>query len=117
MRISTRARTVTQPALDFPIRRKLLIGTMLTAMLTLTGRAIYLQVLNKEFLQDKADLQHIGIVDVQAYRGQIKDRNGEPLAISTPVQSIWMNMRQLKDADDEKLGQMAKILDISQDKM
>lgn len=117
MRISTRARTVTQPALDFPIRRKLLIGTMLTAMLTLTGRAIYLQVLNKEFLQDKADLQHIGIVDVPAYRGQIKDRNGEPLAISTPVQSIWMNMRQLKDSERVKLGQMAKILDISQDKM
>jgi len=117
MRISTRARTVTQPALDFPIRRKLLIGTMLTAMLTLTGRAVYLQVLNKEFLQDKADLQHIGIVDVPAYRGQIKDRNGEPLAISTPVQSIWMNMRQIKDGDGDKLGQMAKILDISQDKM
>lgn len=117
MRISTRARTVTQPALDFPIRRKLLIGTMLTAMLTLAGRAIYLQVLNKEFLQDKADLQHIGIVDVPAYRGQIKDRNGEPLAISTPVQSIWMNMRQLKDSERVKLGQMAKILDISQDKM
>ncbi|AEF98714.1 peptidoglycan D,D-transpeptidase FtsI family protein [Methylomonas methanica] len=113
MRISTGTVTTRQPTLDFPIRRKLLLGTMLTAMLTLTGRAMYLQVFDKEFLQDKGDLQHIGIVDVPAYRGQIKDRNGEPLAISTPVQSIWMNMRQLKDGDQDKLKQMAKILGIA----
>ncbi|MCQ8104159.1 penicillin-binding protein 2 [Methylomonas sp. SURF-2] len=110
MRISTGTRTVKQHASDFPIRRKLLLGTMLTAMLTLTGRAMHLQVFDKEFLQDKGDLQHIGIVDVPAYRGQIKDRNGEPLAISTPVQSIWMNMRQLKDSEKDKLAQMAQIL-------
>ena len=89
------------------------MGIMLSAMMALAGRAVYLQVLNKEFLQDKGDLQHISIVDVPAYRGQIKDRNGEPLAISTPVQSVWMNMRQLKDSEKEKLGQMAKILSIS----
>ena len=99
--------------MDFPIRRKLLLGVILTAMMTLTGRAVYLQVLDKEFLQDKGDLQHVGIVDVPAYRGQIKDRNGEPLAISTPVQSIWMNMRQIKDGDRGKVEQMAKILGIA----
>ncbi|MCK9607732.1 MAG: penicillin-binding protein 2 [Methylomonas sp.] len=113
MRISTGTVTARLPTLDFPIRRKLLLGTMLTAMLTLTGRAMYLQVFDKEFLQDKGDLQHIGIVAVPAYRGQIKDRNGEPLAISTPVQSIWMNMRQLKDSELDKVGQMAKILGIA----
>ncbi len=117
MRLFKGARIATQPALGFPVRRKLLMGAMMTAMITLTGRAIYLQVLNKDFLQDKGDLQHIGIVDVPAYRGQIKDRNGEPLAISTPVQSIWMNMRQLKDGEREKLGQMAKILDIPEKDM
>ncbi|QPK62511.1 penicillin-binding protein 2 [Methylomonas sp. LL1] len=113
MRISTGARSATSSAMDFPIRRKLLLGVILTAMMTLTGRAVYLQVLDKEFLQDKGDLQHVGIVDVPAYRGQIKDRNGEPLAISTPVQSIWMNMRQIKDGDRGKVEQMAKILGIA----
>ena len=103
--------------LHFPIRRNLLLGTMLTAMLALAGRAVYLQVFDKEFLQDKGDLQHIGIVAVPAYRGQIKDKNGEPLAISTPVQSIWMNMRQIGDSEREKLGQMAKILGISDKNM
>ncbi|WAR45225.1 peptidoglycan D,D-transpeptidase FtsI family protein [Methylomonas rapida] len=113
MRISTGVKRSTQTALDFPIRRKLLMGTMLAGMMALTMRALYLQVLDKEFLQDKGDLQHVGIVDVPAYRGQIKDRNGEPLAISTPVQSIWLNTRQLKDDEREKLAQMAKILGMS----
>ncbi len=100
-------------AQDYSIRRKLLLCTLLASMLALSGRAAYLQVLNKEFLQDKGDLQHIGIVDVPAYRGQIKDRNGNPLAISTPVQSIWINMRQIKETDQEKVKQMGKILNIA----
>lgn len=110
MRISTGVRTTIQPSLDFPVRRYLLLGIMSTAMLVLSGRAVYLQVLDRVFLKDKGNLQHVSVVDVSAYRGQIKDRNGEPLAISTPVQSIWMNMRQIKDSDREKLGEMAKIL-------
>ena len=110
MRISTRASTTTLQSPDFSVRRYLLLGIMSTAMLVLMGRAVYLQVLDRVFLKGKANLQHLSIVDVPAYRGQIKDRNGEPLAISTPVQSIWMNMRQIKDSDREKLQEMAKIL-------
>jgi cell division protein FtsI (penicillin-binding protein 3) len=114
MRIFSGARAgFLKPANGFSLRRQLLLGSMLTAMFVLSCRAVYLQVLNREFLQDKGDLQHIGIVDVPAYRGQIKDRNGNPLAISTPVQSIWMNMRQIKEADREKVAQMGKILSIS----
>lgn len=114
MRIFSGARAgFLKPANGFSLRRLLLLGSMLTAMFVLSCRAVYLQVLDREFLQDKGDLQHIGIVDVPAYRGQIKDRNGNPLAISTPVQSIWMNMRQIKEADREKVAQMGKILSIS----
>lgn len=111
MRISSRFNSGgTKYASDFATRRKLLLGTMMLAMSILVGRAVYLQIFNKDFLQDKGDMQHVGVVPVPAYRGQIKDRNGEPLAISTPVQSIWVNPRQLKDSDSEKIGQMAKIL-------
>lgn len=113
MSISTWARTASKPTSNYSVRRKILLGAILTSMLALTSRAVYLQVLDKEFLQDKGDLQHVGIVDVPAYRGQIKDRNGEPLAISTPVQSIWMNLRQLKDSEQDKLKQMASILGMS----
>lgn len=99
---------------DFALRRKLLMGSMLTAMVALAGRAVYLQILDKEFLQDKGDMQHIAVVDVPAYRGQIKDRNGEPLAISTPVQSIWVNTRQIKPEEQDKLAQMARILGMTE---
>jgi len=110
MRISIGARSAPQSHGDFVGRRKFLLSTMLLAMLILVGRAIYLQILNKDFLQDKGDLQHVGVVAVSAYRGQIQDRNAEPLAISTPVQSIWVNPRQLKAEEDPKIGEMAKIL-------
>ncbi|AMK77249.1 MULTISPECIES: peptidoglycan D,D-transpeptidase FtsI family protein [Methylomonas] len=110
MRIATGAGTIPHHNTDFVIRRRLLLSVMLLAMLALVGRAVYLQILDKEFLQDKGDMQHVGVVSVSAYRGQIKDRNGEPLAISTPVQSIWVNPRQLRDAEQDKLTPMAKIL-------
>lgn len=84
----------------------------MVAMLALASRAVYLQILDKEFLQDKGDLQHIAVVSEPAYRGQIKDRSGEPLAISTPVQSIWLNTRQIKEDEREKLTQMGRILSI-----
>ncbi|MDD4915570.1 MAG: penicillin-binding transpeptidase domain-containing protein [Methylococcales bacterium] len=112
MRIFSGSNTNLYHTADFSGRRKLLLSAMLLAMLILVGRAIYLQIMNRDFLQDKGDLQHVGVVSVSAYRGQIQDRSGEPLAISTPVQSIWINTRQLKDADREKLGQMAQILSI-----
>ncbi|MGZ4958279.1 MAG: peptidoglycan D,D-transpeptidase FtsI family protein [Methylomonas sp.] len=112
MRISTGVRAASHAAGDFVLRRKLLLSTMLLAMVVLVGRAVYLQILDKDFLQDKGDLQHVGVVSVSAYRGQIQDRNGEPLAISTPVQSIWVNPRQIKESEQEKIGQMGKILSI-----
>ncbi|WNB75651.1 peptidoglycan D,D-transpeptidase FtsI family protein [Methylomonas koyamae] len=110
MRIFTGSAPAPRLNTDFPIRRKLLLSTMMLAMAALVGRAVYLQILDKDFLQDKGDMQHVGVVSVSAYRGQIKDRNGEPLAISTPVQSIWVNPRQLKDSEQDKLTPMARIL-------
>jgi len=86
------------------------MGAIACAMVVLAGRALYLQVLNRTFLQDKGDMQHLGIIEVPAYRGQIKDRSGEPLAISAPVQSIWVNLRQLKAEERDKQLQMAKYL-------
>ena len=70
MRISSAARAAPHHAVDFAGRRKLLLAFMLLAMLALIGRAVYLQILNKAFLQVKADMQHVGVVPVSAYRGQ-----------------------------------------------
>lgn len=61
----------------------------------LTWRALDLQVMNREFLQDQGDARHLRALTIPAHRGMITDRNGEPLAISTPVDSVWVNPREM----------------------
>ncbi len=87
---------------DFSGRRKFLIGFMMSCMVLLVGRAVYLQVLDKEFLKDQGEMRQVDDVPVSAYRGMIKDRNGAPLAISTPVESIWVNPKELKDVTPQE---------------
>jgi cell division protein FtsI (penicillin-binding protein 3) len=55
----------------------------------LLGRAIYLQGLHRNFLQQKGDQRYSRTINIFAHRGMITDRNNEPLAISTPVESVW----------------------------
>ncbi len=80
------------------------------------GRAVDLQVLNKQFLKDQGDMRHVSDVKVEAYRGMIKDRNGAPLAISTPVESIWMNPRQIQPGKENEIRQMEKLLNLPKGK-
>ena len=55
----------------------------------LAGRAVYLQAVRTDFLQEKGDARYARVLDIPATRGRIVDRNGEALAVSTPVKSIW----------------------------
>jgi cell division protein FtsI (penicillin-binding protein 3) len=95
---------------------------MMACMLVLLSRAVYLQVLDKKFLQEQGDMRHVGDVTVSAYRGLIKDRNGAPLAISAPVESIGVNPKELKvvspqessSAETELVKRLGKRLDKSQ---
>lgn len=84
---------------------------MAVAVGGLLWRAVDLQLLHKEFLQGQGDARHLRVVSIPAHRGMITDRNGEPLAISTPVDSVWANPRDLLEARDE-WKQLAKALDI-----
>jgi cell division protein FtsI (penicillin-binding protein 3) len=61
----------------------------------LLGRAVFLQVLDKQFLLTQGAERHLRVVEMPAHRGMILDRNGQPLAVSTPVDSIWMNPQEL----------------------
>jgi cell division protein FtsI (penicillin-binding protein 3) len=67
---------------------------------SLIARAVHLQVFNKEFLNQQADSRHLRTEKIIAHRGAITDRNGEPLAISTPVDSVWANPKELAAAVD-----------------
>jgi len=79
--------------------------------LGLVGRAVYLQVVDQGFLVGQGDERHLRVVEMPAHRGMILDRNGEPLAVSTPVDSVWMNPQELSQAPG-KLPELAKVLGI-----
>ena len=78
---------------------------------SLVARAVYLQVLDKDFLNKQADTRHLRTEAISAHRGTITDRYGEPLAISTPVDSIWVNPKQFAPAIDSA-PQLARKLGI-----
>lgn len=90
---------------------------MMACMVALVGRAVDLQVLNKEFLKEQGDIRHVSDVPVPAYRGMIKDRNGAPLAISTPVESIWMNPQEVDLEKKAEIRQMEDLLGLPRGKV
>ncbi|HET7396092.1 MAG TPA: penicillin-binding transpeptidase domain-containing protein [Gammaproteobacteria bacterium] len=87
------------------------MAVFLLAALVLLSRAIYLQVVDQQFLQTQGQERHLRVVEVAAHRGMILDRNGEPLAVSTPVDSIWMNPKELSTAT-QHVPELAKALDM-----
>jgi len=72
-----------------PWRARLLVLTLSGALLVLIGRAVYLQGWHRDFLQAKGEMRYSRVLEIPANRGRVLDRNGEPLAISAPVKSIW----------------------------
>ena len=84
-------------------------GVLTLAAAGLLWRAVNLQWLDRDFLQRQGDARIQRVADIAAHRGTITDRFGEPLAVSTPVDSIWANPRELAAAID-KLPQLAKAL-------
>ncbi len=99
----------TTKIIEFPMRRWFLLSLYTLCVAGLLYRVVDLQVLNKEFLQNHGDARALRVVKIPAHRGMITDRNGESLAISTPVNSIWAVPRKVMAAD-AKLDQLAKYL-------
>ena len=75
----------------------------------LVTRAVHLQVFNTEFLNKQAAARHLRVAILSATRGVIKDRNGEPLAVSTPVDSVWVNPPQLLENPERIQGLAAAL--------
>ena len=82
---------------QFDLRARLLLvgGGLGVVALVLIGRAIDLQLIDNAFYQQKADSRFLRELPIATSRGMITDRNGEPLAISTPVASLWANPQEL----------------------
>lgn len=82
-------------------RSAIVVVVLMVATLFLMWRAIDLHVFRKDFLQGQGDARYLRVVPVPANRGMITDRHGEPLAISTPVESIWANPKELLQASKQ----------------
>ena len=70
-------------------RSRAALIALLAAFLVLAGRSIFLQSMETGFLQGKGEARYSRVLEVAATRGRVVDRNGEALAISTPVKSVW----------------------------
>jgi len=109
--MSRGAETKQQTARRFTGRVSLVIAFFVLAAVSLIARAVHLQVLNKDFLNQQADTRHLRIEKISAHRGSIMDRNGDPLAISTPVDSVWANPKELATAVD-RVPELARSLNL-----
>lgn len=90
----------------------LVLGVLCSLLALLVGRVLSLQVLDTErgrqFLQNQGAMRSVRTAEIPAYRGVITDRRGEPLAVSTPVVSIWVNPDVLRGT--ERLPELAAAL-------
>jgi len=92
-------------------RARALLMLLLLGFLLLACRAIYLQGLNNDFLQKKGASRYGRVIELSATRGMITDRNREPLAISTPVESVWASPADVA-LEPQQARQLSKLLDV-----
>jgi cell division protein FtsI (penicillin-binding protein 3) len=90
-------------------RSIVILGLVLLGAVGLVARAVELQLLDHGFLAKQGDDRSMRVVKIAAHRGAITDRNGEPLGVSTPVDSVWVNPQELNDNIDQ-LPKLARAL-------
>ena len=88
----------------------------LLCSIALVARAVNLQVIDTEFLQDQGEARYLREVVVPTRRGNILDRNGEPLAVSTPVDSVWVNPKMLLQSPED-IQPLADVLAVDADEI
>ncbi|MDF0604585.1 penicillin-binding transpeptidase domain-containing protein [Neisseriaceae bacterium TC5R-5] len=104
----------TSPALRMkPGRVNFVLLALALLFLALIGRAVYLQVVQQNFLQNQGEARFRRTLLLEANRGIITDRNGEPLAISSQVQTIWASPADMEPVPPAKLRTLADLLDLS----
>jgi cell division protein FtsI (penicillin-binding protein 3) len=80
---------------NFTLRRTALVGFLATFLLAVVGSVFYRQVFDNGFLQSQGEARYLRVREIPARRGIIFDRNGDPLAVSTPVATVWANPSKL----------------------
>lgn len=91
-------------------RSFLLFSLLVLGLISLVGRAAYLQGMHNDFLQEKGESRYSRVVEMNADRGMITDRNGQILAISSPVASVYADPKVIK-ITPEQLKQLSNLLE------
>ena len=84
-------------------RYRVMMALVLLGLALLAGRIVDLHVFDRPFLQGQGDARTLRTDTIPAHRGMITDRHGEPLAISTPVVTLWANPQDLPADDIQRL--------------
>lgn len=100
-------------------RRWFVLTLLGLGALAVVSRAFYLQVMTREFLVTEGDKRHIRTLSLAGLRGAVLDRNGNALALSAPVDSLWAVPEDLltpeaqpyRVALAEMLGKQPKVLE------
>lgn len=93
----------------YPWRFRVVIGLLALMVGAICWRIIDLQVVDRDFLKGQGDARSLRHIPIPAHRGLITDRNGEPLAVSTPVTTLWANPKEMQ-ASKERWPQLAVAL-------
>lgn len=86
---------------QFRSRLRLVLGMLVLIAVALVARAVDLQLLDEGFLEGQGDARFTRVAKLSAIRGGIYDRNGEPLAASTPVDTVWACPPEVMRAADQ----------------
>lgn len=90
-------------------RYRIMLAIILGVLGLLVFRIVDLQVVTQKFLMGQGDARTIRNIGIDAHRGMITDRDGEPLAVSTPVITLWANPHQMP-TDTASLTRLANAL-------
>ncbi|PXB87396.1 cell division protein, partial [Pseudomonas aeruginosa] len=93
----------------YPWRFCVIVGLLLAMVGAIVWRIVDLHVIDHDFLKGQGDARSVRHIAIPAHRGLITDRNGEPLAVSTPVTTLWANPKELMTAK-ERWPQLAAAL-------
>ena len=95
-------------------RQRLTLTLLFAGFSALSARAVYLQAWHDDFLEEEGEKRMQRVIPIPAYRGMITDRRGEPLAVSTPVESLWANPREANPSP-QQIQALASILEKNPD--
>jgi cell division protein FtsI (penicillin-binding protein 3) len=97
---------------QFRTRARFLTLLIAVTALALLGRSVQLQVFDQAFISEQANMRHARTAPIVAHRGAIVDRYGEPLAVSSPVETVWVNPPEFAEAG-EGIAKLARALKLN----